>query len=164
MSAYPNTCSICLDDISLNEDKITTLECKHPFHTKCVSQLRSNKCPSCRTRFENISPEILSQIHQRETSDIVSRNTENLNLILNNFIGFSPPGGMLTTLGLVFPPPNPPPLCPLNDIASVVESVFPSVGQGLFILLNTQFNGVTLNSILEDYIVRHGQRPTAEGG
>ena len=164
MSAYPHTCSICLEDISLNEDNITTLECKHPFHTHCISHLRSNKCPSCRRRFENISPEILSQIHQRETSDIVSRNTENLNLIFNNFIDSFPPGGLLTTLGLVFPPPNPPSRCPLNDIASVVESVFPSVGQGLFILLNTQFNGVTLNSILEDYIVRHGQRTTAEGG
>jgi len=150
MSAYPNTCSICLDDISLNEDKITTLECNHPFHTKCISQLRSNKCPSCRTRFENISPEILSQIRQRETADIFSRNTENLNFILNNFIGFSPPPIYSDEILQ-----NPSPRCPLNDIASVVESVFPSVGQGLSILLNTQFNGVTLNSILEDYIVRH---------
>ena len=158
MSAYPNTCSICLDDISLNEDKVTTLECNHPFHTKCISQLRNNKCPSCRTRFTNISPEILSQIRQRETADIFSRNTENLNFILNNFISFAPPGDVL---GLVSPPINQSDeipsalLCPLNDIASVVESLFPSIGQSFFTLLNTQFQGVTLNTILEDYIVRH---------
>ena len=73
------TCSICLDDILPNEDNITTLECNHPFHTNCISQLRSNKCPSCRTRFTNMSPEILSEIRQREIADNFGRNTENLN-------------------------------------------------------------------------------------
>ena len=221
MSTYPNTCSICLDDISANEDKVTTLECNHPFHTKCISQLRSNKCPSCRIRFTNISPEILSEIRQRESADICSRNAENLNFALNNFIrlgttNFVPSEG---PLGLSLPPTNnsdvnalllqnmlrsslfgsppptnhsdrdgpgeqgtdqiyfllqnmirstlssPPPspnsfdesIPPsLSDIAlSVMGSLLPNIAPALFTLLNTPFQGVTLNSMLEDYIVRN---------
>jgi len=225
MPTYPNTCSICLEDILENEDNITTLECNHPFHTKCISQIRINKCPTCRTRFTNISPEILSEIRQRENTDISSRTAENLNFALNNFIrlgnmSFAPPGGLLMTLGLTPPPPNyslllqniirstfvgaPPPTNPsgednqsgqvedefslilqniirstlgaqppspspspspspdestprsLNDAASsVMNALFPNIGPAILTLLNTPFQGVTLNSMLEDYIVRN---------
>jgi len=223
MSTYPNTCSICLDDISANEDKVTTLECNHPFHTNCISQLRSNKCPSCRTRFTNISPEILSEIYQRESADICSRNAENFNFTLNNFIRLGNTDFALSEgpLGLSLPPTNtsdvntlllqnmirsslfgsPPPTnhsdrdgpgeqgtdeihfllqnmirstlssptpspnsldestpAPpsLSDIAlSVMGSLLPNIAPALFTLLNTPFQGVTLNSMLEDYIVRN---------
>ena len=122
MSSYPNTCSICLDDISLTETEkdngVTMLECNHPFHTRCISQLRVNKCPSCRRRFTNISPKILSPILQRENADIFSRNTENLNFVLNNFINtpfdlperqhrLNMPDDMFILLEHLFsPPPN----------------------------------------------------------
>ena len=153
MSAYPNTCSICLDDISLNEDKITTLECKHPFHTKCVSQLRSNKCPSCRRRFTNISSEILSQILQRENADILSRNTENLNFVLDAVL-------LQPMMDLLQPSPHlferPEPWRPSDFVAALMRLLSPSIYPIIFTLLNTPFQGITLNSMLEDYIVRQG--------
>ena len=61
MASYSNTCSICLEDILEADTKVITLDCKHPFHTLCLSQLGTNKCPTCRRRFTNISPEILSK-------------------------------------------------------------------------------------------------------
>jgi len=190
MSTHLNTCSICLDDISVDgEEQITTLKCNHSFHTKCISQLRSNKCPGCRTRFTNIPPEMLSKIQQRESADTVSRNTEeNLDVILNNFITFenattTPPGGPLATLGLIPPPTttmrvslinhpdrdkisfllqnitrttlSAPPPSPCSTLSDVVSSLLSNVAPTLATLLNTPFQGVTLNSMLEDYIVRN---------
>lgn len=47
-------CSICLEDIK--EDKITTFECKHNFHLKCLNQWvsKSPTCPECRTNLNII--------------------------------------------------------------------------------------------------------------
>ena len=149
MSSYPQTCSICLDDISLNrakkDDKVTMLECNHPFHTKCISQLRSNKCPSCRRRFTNISSEILSQILQRENADILSRNTENLNFVL------------LELGNAIFDPPEVRhQFLILDDIvASLIGSLPPSMSPIISALLNTPVQGITFNSMVEDYIERH---------
>ena len=44
-------CSICLDDIDLNKNKLTT-ECGHIFHTSCLlknASINGFKCPMCRT-------------------------------------------------------------------------------------------------------------------
>ncbi len=152
MSSYPNICSICLDDISLTGDEVTILECNHPFHTRCISQLRSNKCPSCRKRFTNISPKLLSPIFQRENADI---RTENLNFVLNTpvndifLLQQHPPPHNLFRRPFAEPP------LPSDIIALVMRSLPPSVSPLIFTLLNTPFQGITLNSILEDYIVRH---------
>ena len=156
-SSYPNTCSICLDDISLSETKkdnsVTMLECNHPFHTRCISQLRSNKCPSCRSRFTKISSKILSPILQRENADILSRNTENLNFVLDAVL-------LQPMMDLLQPSPHlferPEPWRPSDFVAALMRLLSPSIYPIIFTLLNTPFQGITLNSMLEDYIVRQG--------
>ena len=43
-------CSICLEDIKINED-ISKLKCGHIFHYNCIEELvnhRDDKCPNCR--------------------------------------------------------------------------------------------------------------------
>ena len=107
MTSYSTTCAICLEDTL--EVHTITLDCKHPFHAPCLSQLRTNKCPTCRRRFTNIHPEMLSKIKQREHDDILSRNAEDLNELWSNLIsagdGGPPPPP---------PPPNPPPPVPVR--------------------------------------------------
>ncbi|MCK4966465.1 hypothetical protein KAS50_05505 [bacterium] len=104
MSTHLATCSICLDDIGVDQEEkeITTLDCNHSFHTHCISQLRSNKCPGCRTRFTSISPEILSAIQRRESADEADRlREENINVLLNSFASFlNPPEETLPPLDL----------------------------------------------------------------
>lgn len=39
-------CAICLSDIELSN--VTITECDHVFHTSCLLQNRTNKCPLCR--------------------------------------------------------------------------------------------------------------------
>ena len=44
-------CSICLENIKINED-INILKCGHIFHYKCIEELldhNDNKCPNCRS-------------------------------------------------------------------------------------------------------------------
>lgn len=47
-----NTCSICLEDIELN-NTIELTECGHIFHNACIRRHRNNNnnCPVCRTQF-----------------------------------------------------------------------------------------------------------------
>ncbi len=157
MASYSNTCSICLEDILEADTKVITLDCKHPFHTLCLSQLRTNKCPTCRRRFTNISPEILSKIIQRENSDILSRNAEDFNELLINFIrdnefqdAQTPPPVFVEFVDL---PPEPS-VFPLAFITiSLIRAIPPRYPISL--LLNTQFQGVTIQTMLENYIVRH---------
>jgi len=178
MAPYSNTCAICLEDILENDPKVITLDCKHPFHTPCLSQLRTNKCPICRRRFTNIYPEMLSKIRQRENSDILSRNAEDFNELLTNFIRdndiLSRNAEDFNELLTNFirdnefqhaPPPSPvfvefvdlpsgPSAFPIAFIAiSLIRAIPPRFPISL--LLNTQFQGVTIQTMLENYIVRH---------
>ena len=148
------------------------LECNHPFHTNCISQLRSNKCPSCRRRFTQISPKILSPILQRENSDTLSRNTENLNnfinttfapsdifLLFQNALRASAEGGVRVSLPQPPPPPNlfgrpAEPRQPSDVIALLMRLLFRNVYPIIVTLLNTPFQGITLNAMLEDYLAR----------
>jgi hypothetical protein len=42
-------CCICLDKIIFeNYKNISTTECNHSFHTSCLLQCKSDKCPMCR--------------------------------------------------------------------------------------------------------------------
>jgi hypothetical protein len=42
-------CCICLDKIIFeNYKNISTTECNHSFHTSCLLQCKSDKCPICR--------------------------------------------------------------------------------------------------------------------
>ncbi len=45
-----NTCSICLEDLS---SKIIVLDCKHEYHVECITQVKTNKCPLCRSHIIN---------------------------------------------------------------------------------------------------------------
>jgi len=51
MSTSSAICSICLDDYSDAENKITKLECGHIYHKECVKDWLENNstCPVCRT-------------------------------------------------------------------------------------------------------------------
>ena len=157
MAPYSNTCAICLEDILENDPKVITLDCKHPFHTPCLSQLRTNKCPICRRRFTNIYPEMLSKIRQRENSDILSRNAEDFNELLTNFIRDNefqhapPPSPVFVEFVDL---PSEPSAFPIAFIAiSLIRAIPPRFPISL--LLNTQFQGVTIQTMLENYIVRH---------
>ena len=157
MAPYSNTCAICLEDILENDPKVITLDCKHPFHTPCLSQLRTNKCPICRRRFTNIYPEMLSKIRQRENSDILSRNAEDFNELLTNFIRDNefqhapPPSPVFVEFVDL---PSEPSAFPIAVIAiSLIRAIPPRFPISL--LLNTQFQGVTIQTMLENYIVRH---------
>ncbi len=151
MTSYSTTCAICLEDTL--EVHTITLDCKHPFHAPCLSQLRTNKCPTCRRRFTNIHPEMLSKIKQREHDDVLSRNAEDLNELWSNLISAGDGGP---------PPPVPPP--PFAEFAggpgplayftiSLIRSIPPRYP--ISVLLNTQVQGVTLQTMLETYIVRN---------
>ncbi len=187
MASYSNTCAICLEDILKTDTKVITLDCKHPFHTPCLSQLRTNKCPACRRRFTNIYPEILSKIKQREHNDMLSRNAEDFNELLPNFISdselqsflpqsFRRPllrGGWRDSVpGLQSPSPPPTPVfiefddpeafgdspeIPAFPLAFITISLIRAIPPRfpISLLLNTQFQGVTIQTMLEDYIVRH---------
>lgn len=41
-------CSICLDDININDDKYIT-KCNHIYHNNCLNRWNKNTCPNCRT-------------------------------------------------------------------------------------------------------------------
>ena len=158
MATYSNTCAICLENILENDPKVITLDCKHPFHTPCLSQLRTNKCPICRRRFTNIYPEMLSKIRQRENNDILSRNAEDFNELVINFIRdnefqHSPPPVFVEFADLPSEPSEPSAF-PIAFIAiSLIRAIPPRYPISL--LLNTQFQGVTIQTMLENYIVRH---------
>ena len=40
-------CSICLDDININDDKYIT-KCNHIYHNNCLNRWNKNTCPNCR--------------------------------------------------------------------------------------------------------------------
>lgn len=155
MSSYSNTCAICLEDIVTTDTKVITLECKHPFHTPCLSQLRSNKCPTCRRRFTKISEEILAQIFQRENNDILSRNVESFNDLLTNFIRDND-----LVYHQTFRRPSfhnvfvetPPAESPVLSLIFIAASLIP-LPPPILTILNTPFQGVPLKIILENYIV-----------
>ena len=195
-----STCAICLDDISEKEEKQTTLlDCSHIFHTSCLSQLHSTKCPNCRTRFTatQIPPGLFAQIQKRENNDAEERNREtnsDLNPILDDLIlrwspSFDEPGAgspppttarlefiYQTVLNSFFTPlfadapsrfriPSPAPAetvpepCIGPAVVTLLESLFPHSGPPLVRLLTTPVRGVTLNSLLEDYVIRHTIHP-----
>ena len=153
MTSYSTTCAICLEDTL--EVHTITLDCKHPFHAPCLSQLRTNKCPTCRRRFTNIHPEMLSKIKQREHDDILSRNAEDLNELWSNFMSAGdvpafrpvPPPSFAESAA----PPEPFPLAYFT--ISLIRSIPPRYP--ISVLLNTQVQGVTLQTMLETYIVRN---------
>lgn len=45
-----NTCSICLIDLTINEDGKSLLKCNHIFHPGCIDRWITNNdtCPNCR--------------------------------------------------------------------------------------------------------------------
>lgn len=45
-------CTICLEPLYEVQKKITTLECRHSFHTKCFTQYVSNMHPN--TELDNV--------------------------------------------------------------------------------------------------------------
>jgi hypothetical protein len=73
-------CSICLDDVSDCDN--VRLECHHLFHTECVTQLRSDKCPLCRKPIKSsvLTEKQLNVMRKRYSDDttvhyaLISRN------------------------------------------------------------------------------------------
>lgn len=52
-------CSICLDDMDNEYNSICSLECKHRFHTHCITLYTTSRefdshCPLCRKKIEKI--------------------------------------------------------------------------------------------------------------
>ena len=48
-------CNICMDEYMIN-DKLTSLPCKHAFHTDCIKNWLCNEkvtCPTCRKDVRN---------------------------------------------------------------------------------------------------------------
>jgi hypothetical protein len=43
------SCSICLEDFDLDNDKLVALTCGHIYHTKCKNEIKSKQCPICIT-------------------------------------------------------------------------------------------------------------------
>ncbi len=43
-------CTICLDKIKNDNNQVTTYECNHTFHLKCLNSwvMKSQTCPICR--------------------------------------------------------------------------------------------------------------------
>jgi hypothetical protein len=68
-------CIICFDE---NAKEFTYTPCMHPFHTSCLIEWRkkSNECPLCRTKLENVDIRNLLNdvkvIHQNDVEDIYS--------------------------------------------------------------------------------------------
>jgi hypothetical protein len=42
-------CSICLESLSTGKINRQRLQCGHTYHKNCISQIRNNNCPMCRT-------------------------------------------------------------------------------------------------------------------
>jgi hypothetical protein len=103
---------------------------------------------------------MLSKIRQRENSDILSRNAEDFNELLTNFIRDNefqhapPPSPVFVEFVDLPSEPSEPSAFPIAFIAiSLIRAIPPRYPISL--LLNTQFQGVTIQTMLENYIVRH---------
>lgn len=46
------TCTICLEDFDLDNDKLVALKCGHVYHVDCISELREKVCPLCKETFD----------------------------------------------------------------------------------------------------------------
>ena len=127
---------------------------------------------------ENEGVEYIFGIPGEENLDVILNN-----FITFENATTSPPGGSLATLGLIPPPtttmrvslsnhldrdkisfllhnitrttPSNPPPSRCSTLGDVVSSLLSNVPPPLATLLNTPFQGVTLNSMLEDYIIRN---------
>ena len=42
------SCSICLEDININDANIVITKCNHYFHKTCLAKWQNNTCPNCR--------------------------------------------------------------------------------------------------------------------
>lgn len=45
------SCTICLDDFDLDNDKLVALKCGHIYHNHCKDEIKDNLCPLCRESF-----------------------------------------------------------------------------------------------------------------
>lgn len=74
-----SVCSICLEDID-RVSPITTLECKHKFHTHCIFKaLRyDNTCPYCRSLIlkekEDSEPTTMDELYLQTLKKIIHSN------------------------------------------------------------------------------------------
>ena len=81
-------CSICISDISIDQDIFKLSKCEHMFHTKCIKQwlIKQNKsCPNCRV---HVDLETLKQLNipTPTQQDIIRFNDQNLILPTLRFI------------------------------------------------------------------------------
>ena len=63
-------CSICLDEINENKNKLVT-ECNHTFHTNCylsnMKKCPNNKCPNCRNANVAVPKKVLEPLNVIDT-------------------------------------------------------------------------------------------------
>lgn len=66
-----DVCSICLDDVAVNE-KVCLLNCTHMFHENCIVKWlgQNNTCPLCRCQLyekdsEDVEPRRVRSVHPR---------------------------------------------------------------------------------------------------
>ena len=76
-------CPICLDEFQRDDDVYTIKSCGHSFHKKCIHKwfCKSNTCPYCREKVENIFYVKTKNIINRPKKVIL----EVTNLLINFF-------------------------------------------------------------------------------
>ena len=90
---HGTNCTICLEELKINIDKVCLTPCNHVFHFKCVSDwLNKNllelnlKCPNCNfdlsTMIQNKSER--SSINRIGTNNPINYFSDNENQIVNN--------------------------------------------------------------------------------
>ena len=81
-STKNSDCPICLEKFS-EPTEIFLLACAHQLHKECMSHLRTDTCPVCRSRLTNLPKDLNTQIHTRKLQDTTERNQEELQDALN---------------------------------------------------------------------------------
>lgn len=81
-----NDCSICIESLNTNKHEITTLQCGHMFHHKCITQWANSnqnvmECPLCRAKY-NIEPNTILYIDTEPQNENMVGNIINRLIII----------------------------------------------------------------------------------
>lgn len=75
-------CPICLEKFT-DPNEIFLLACAHQLHKDCMSHLRTDTCPVCRSCLTNLPKDLNVHIRARKNQDMTERNEEELQDALN---------------------------------------------------------------------------------